>query len=67
MSRTADQIANTVPSATPTEAALREWAALSRDQQICRYRGLFAQPDCNIFAADTPDDIPLAARYRVAQ
>jgi hypothetical protein len=67
MSRTADQLANTHPSATPTEAALGAWEALSRDEQICRYQGLFAPPDCNIFAADTPDDILLAARQRVAQ
>jgi hypothetical protein len=64
---TADQLANTHPSAMPTEAALGAWEALSRDEQICRYQGLFAQPDCNIFSSDTPDDILLAARQRVAQ
>ncbi|MEY9111068.1 MULTISPECIES: hypothetical protein [Bradyrhizobium] len=67
MSRAADQFANTLPSATPIEAALRAWEALSRAEQICRYQGLFALPDCNIFTADTPDDILLAARQRVAQ
>jgi len=63
----ADQFANTLPSAVPTEAELRAWETLSRDEQICRYQGLFARPDCNIFTADTPDDILLAARQRVAQ
>jgi hypothetical protein len=63
----ANQSANTLPSAAPTEAALRVWEALPRDEQICRYQGLFALPDCNIFTADTPDDILLAARQRVAQ
>ncbi|QHP69302.1 hypothetical protein EI171_19670 [Bradyrhizobium sp. LCT2] len=67
MSRMAGQFANTLPSAMLTEAAIRAWAALSRDQQVCRYRGLFAHPDCNMFTADTPDDILLAARHRVAQ
>jgi hypothetical protein len=62
-----DQFANTLPSATPTEAALRAWETLSRDEQLCRYQGLFAQPDCNIFTADTPDEILLGARLRVAQ
>jgi len=66
MSRTADQFANTPPSPAPTEAALRAWEALSRDEQICRYQGLFALPDCNIFTADTPGEILLAARQRVA-
>jgi hypothetical protein len=62
-----DQFANTLPSAAPTEAALRTWETPSRDEQLCRYQGLFAQPGCNIFAADTPDEILLAARLRVAQ
>jgi hypothetical protein len=63
----ADQFAITLPSATPTESALRVWEAFSRAEQICRYQGLFALPDCNIFTEDTPDDILLAARQRVAQ
>jgi len=67
MSRAADQFANTLPSATPTEAALQAWEALSRDEQICRYQGLFALPDCSTVTADTPDKILLAARQRVAQ
>jgi len=67
MSRMADQLANNQPSATPTEAALRVWESLSRAEQVYRYQGLFALPDCNIFTADTPDDILLAARQRVAQ
>jgi hypothetical protein len=63
----ADQFANTLPTTAPTEAEIRAWEALSRDEQVCRYQGLFASPDCNIFTADTPDDILLAARERVAQ
>ena len=67
MSQTTDQFANIAPSATPTEAELEAWAALSRDEQVRRYRELFAQADCNSFTTDTPDDILAAARQRVAQ
>lgn len=67
MSQTTDQIANVVPSATPTEAELEAWAKLPRDEQVRRYQALFAQPDCNNFTSDTPDDILAAARQRVAQ
>ncbi|MCP3368076.1 hypothetical protein [Bradyrhizobium cajani] len=67
MSRTTDQLANITPSATPSEAELEAWAKLPRDEQIRRYQALFAQPDCNNFTSDTPDDILAAARQRVAQ
>jgi len=67
MSQTNDQLANISPSATPTEAELEAWAKLPRDEQVRRYQALFAQPDCNNFTSDTPDDILAAARQRVAQ
>jgi hypothetical protein len=67
MSQTTDQLANLTPSATPTEAELEAWAKLPRDEQVRRYQALFAQPDCNNFTTDTPDDILAAARQRVAQ
>jgi hypothetical protein len=67
MSQTTDQLANIAPSATPTEAELEAWAKLPRDEQVRRYQALFAQPDCNNFTPDTPDDIRAAARQRVAQ
>ncbi|KJC34957.1 hypothetical protein [Bradyrhizobium sp. LTSP857] len=67
MSQTTDQLANIAPSATPTEAELEAWAKLPRDEQVRRYQELFAQPDCNNFTSDTPDDILAAARQRVAQ
>jgi hypothetical protein len=67
MSQTTDQLANITPSATPTEAELEAWAKLPRDEQVRRYQALFAQPDCNTFTSDTPDDILAAARQRVAQ
>jgi hypothetical protein len=66
MSQTTSKSTRTVvPSATPTEAELAEWAALPRDEQVRRYQDLFGHPDCNTFAADTPDDILAAARQRV--
>ncbi|MDX3967896.1 MAG: hypothetical protein QHD01_15010 [Bradyrhizobium sp.] len=67
MSRTTDQLAKITPSATPSEAELEAWAKLSHDEQVRRYQTLFAQPDCNEFTSDTPDDILAAARQRVAQ
>lgn len=67
MSRTTDQLAKITPSATPSEAELEAWAKLSRDEQVRRYQALFAQPDCNEFTSDMPDDILAAARQRVAQ
>ncbi|WP_440641259.1 hypothetical protein ACSHT2_09040 [Bradyrhizobium sp. PUT101] len=67
MSQTTNQLANLTPSAAPSEAELEAWANLPRDEQVRRYQALFAQPDCNEFTSDTPDDILAAARQRVAQ
>jgi hypothetical protein len=49
----------------PTEAERAAWNALTRDEQIAQYRGLFDHPDCNTFTKDTPDDILKAAEERV--
>ncbi|WP_035981520.1 hypothetical protein [Bradyrhizobium sp. STM 3843] len=62
-----DAIAGIMPSALPpTEAELAEWNALTRDEQLARYREYFAQPDCDTFTMETPDDILAAARSHVA-
>jgi hypothetical protein len=66
MSQTTDKPTRTMPLATPTEAEVAEWAALSRDEQVRRYQEMFQHPDCNTFTADTPDDILAAARQRIA-
>ena len=66
MSKTTDKPTRVMPSATPTEAEIAAWAALSRDEQVRRYQELFQHPDCNSFTTDTPDDILAAARQRVA-
>jgi hypothetical protein len=50
----------------PTEAELAAWNALSRDEQVRRYRDYLAHPDCNSFAEETPDEILAAARAKVA-
>ncbi len=50
----------------PTEVELAEWNALTREQQIARYREYFAHPDCEAFTADTPEEILAAARAQVA-
>jgi hypothetical protein len=67
MSQTTDKLIDVTPSATPSEAELAAWAELPRDEQVRRYQKLFQQPDCNSFTLDTPDDILVAARQRVAQ
>lgn len=67
MPQTTGQLANITPSATPSEAEIEAWAKLPRDEQVRRYQALFAQPECNNFTSDTPDDILAAARQRVAQ
>jgi hypothetical protein len=55
-----------MPSALPpSEAELAEWNALSRDEQIARYREFFAHPDCNTFTHETAEEIIAAARRRV--
>jgi hypothetical protein len=66
MSQTTDKRTRALPSATPTEAELAAWDALSRDEQVRRYQEMFKHPDCNNFTTDTPDDILAAARQRVA-
>ena len=57
---------NILPSATPTEAELGAWAALSRDEQMSRYREALTHPDCSAVTGDNMKDILEAARQRVA-
>jgi hypothetical protein len=66
MSQTTDKRTRTLPSATPTEAELAAWDALSRDEQVRRYQEMFRHPDCNTFTTDTPEQILAAARQQVA-
>jgi hypothetical protein len=52
-----------MPSALPpSEAELAEWNALTRDEQIARYREFFAHPDCNTFTNETAEEVVAAAQ-----
>jgi hypothetical protein len=56
-----------MPSALPpSEAELAEWNALSRDEQIARYREFFAHPDCDTFTDETAEEIIAAAQKQAA-
>ena len=58
--------ANTLPSATPADAELEAWAALSRDEQVNRYREKLTHPDCSAASDDEMEDVLAAARQRAA-
>jgi hypothetical protein len=67
MADTRDLDTLAVPSPLPpTEAELAAWNALTREQQIDRYRAYLAAPECQTFTTDTPDEILAAARAKVA-
>jgi hypothetical protein len=50
----------------PSEAELAAWNALTRDEQIARYREYLAHADYSTVTTDTLDDILAAARAKVA-
>jgi hypothetical protein len=55
-----------VPSALPpTEAELAAWNALTRDEQIARYRAVLTSPPCQTVTTASMDDIRDAARQRL--
>jgi len=57
----------TIPSALPpTEAELAAWRALSRDEQLTRYRDALQAPDTGRVSEATMADVLTAARQRVA-
>jgi hypothetical protein len=66
MSQPSDKLTRGLPSATPTEAELAVWRALSQDEQVRRYQEMFKHPNCSTFTMDTPEGILAAARQRVA-
>jgi hypothetical protein len=55
-----------MPSATPTEAELADWAALSREEQVRRTSEALAHPDCSTATRDSMNEILAVARARVA-
>jgi hypothetical protein len=55
------------PSAPPpSEAELTAWRALSRDEQLSRYREVLTAPDAGRVSKATMADVLTAARQRVA-
>ena len=50
----------------PTEAELAAWNALTRDEQLARYREYLSHPDCDRVSSATMADILTEARARVA-
>ena len=50
----------------PTEAELAEWNALSREEQVNRYREALSHPDCDIVTETTMAEILAEAQARVA-
>ena len=67
MADTRDLDTLTVPSPlASTEAELVAWNALTREQQIARYRAYLAAPECQTLPTDTPDEILAAAQAKVA-
>jgi hypothetical protein len=62
-----DAKARALPSPLPpTEAELAAWNALTRDEQIARYREYLSHPDCERISDATMDDVLAQARARVA-
>jgi len=67
MTKAPDTKARTMPSPLPpTEAEMAEWNALSREEQIARYREYLAHPDCKRVSKASMTDVLIAARERVA-
>lgn len=63
----ADTKTRAMPSPLPpTEAELAAWNALTRDEQIARYREYLADPDCHRLTGSTVATILDRARERVA-
>lgn len=55
------------PSAIPpTEAELAAWRALSRDEQLARYREALLAPEAEHVSKSTMADVLSAARQRFA-
>ena len=67
MTDTPATVTDVMPSATiADEAELAAWNALSRDEQISRYRDVLVNSACDSIAGASMSDIFTAARQRVA-
>jgi hypothetical protein len=50
----------------PTEAELAEWRALTREEQLARYREALQSPDCERVSDASMGDILAEAQQRAA-
>jgi hypothetical protein len=64
MKNTTDRLSNVMPSATPSEQEIRDWAALPREEQVRRLRATISHPDCATETSDSMEDILTEARRR---
>jgi hypothetical protein len=64
MSDEIDNLADVMPSATPSEEDIRRWEALPRDEQLRRLRAALTHPDCGADASDSMRDVLATARTR---
>jgi hypothetical protein len=64
MSDTTNNLADVMPSATPSEEDIRKWEALPRDEQLRRLRATLMHPDCSAATPDSMNDVLEAARVR---
>jgi hypothetical protein len=65
MADTRDPEVHAAPSPL-TEAELAAWRALSRDEQLARYRQALHQPDCDRISGAAMSDVLAAARRKAA-
>lgn len=64
MSDTITTSNSVMPSATPSEEDIRAWEALTRDEQLRRFRMLFASEECTTVTNSTMEEILIEARRR---
>lgn len=62
-----DATTRAMPTALPpSEAELAEWQALSREEQLARYRKILLHPDCQRISNTTMNDVRAEAQRRAA-
>jgi hypothetical protein len=64
MKDTADNLADLMPAATPSEEDIRKWEALPRDEQLRRLRAALTHSDCSTATPDSMSNILAIARAR---
>ncbi|MDZ4841585.1 MAG: hypothetical protein SH859_05505 [Hyphomicrobium aestuarii] len=62
-----DTLTRVMPSAAPTDAEIKAWQALPRDEQLARLREALNHPDSSVYCGLTMEEIKANARKRVAQ